>query len=567
MAMGLSCRLRRNMRTPSLRRASVSLIALLAACSSGAAPPAAGMDGGNPTPGMDSGNKTPGKDSGTPPLKDGGKNPSTDGGQSVVTNGTYAPPGCSYTVTPKDTIYTLPIGTQVAPLVYTALSGDSDASAGPASTAAPQRVRLGLGGDTTAGSSGYPDPTTTAAFTWETGAANTAAKVKYGATPSALTTVQQGYNWTVPATGSSGATYYHEAHVCGLMPATTYYYQVGGGAPGAEIWSKTQTFTTVPASGPITIAISGDARDTVTTWQLLNERIKALNVSAHLFTGDLILTGTVESEYVNWLDEVWTDPNDPSGFLTLGQLLFVPINGNHEYDSTLSFANFAIPGDGSYAKTYASFDIGPAHFVLVDDNHIANSAGVNDPEATAQEAWITQDLTAANADRTNHPFIFVLSHRGMFSTSNHSADSDVLQTRTVLAPIYAKYNVDGVFNGHDHEYERTYPIVPGTPITGDPTVTAAGTHGTTYVICAGAGASPYAVGTGTEAWRANHIPFGTAAMTGTPEASYVGMYQTMTLTPKSGSAPATALVNVYAIIPGGGDGTPIDTFTLTASGS
>jgi hypothetical protein len=45
------------------------------------------------------------------------------------------------------------------------------------------------------------------------------------------------------------------------------------------------------------------------------------------------------------------------------------------------------------------------------------------------------------------------------------------------------------------------------------------------------------------------------------------MYQTMTLTPGTASAPATALVNVYALIPGGGDTTPIDTFTLTASGS
>jgi hypothetical protein len=532
----------------------VSLIAFVAACSSGAAP--ASPDAGGKTPGMDSGS-TPTPDSGKPPppLKDGGKNPSNDSGAPVLVSNTYSPPGCSYQVT-------IPTA-----LGYTALSADDNASAGPASTAAPIRVRLGMGGGTTVGASDYPDPTTTAAFTWETGAANTAAKVKFGSSATALTTVQEGYNWTVPASAVSGAAYFHEAHICGLSPATTYYYAVGGGAPGAEIWSTTQSFTTLPATGPITIAISGDARDTVGTWQLLNERIKSLDVSAHLFTGDIVLTGSIESEYVTWLDAIWKDPNNAADFLTLGQLLYLPVNGNHEDDSTLSFANFAVPGSGQYAKTFGSYDIGPAHFVFVDDMHIADvTAGTDDPEADAQVAWVTQDLTAANADRTNHPFIFVLSHRGMFSTSNHSADPDVLQARTTLAPIYSKYNVDAVFNGHDHEYERTYPIVPGTPITGDPTVVASGTHGTTYVICAGAGASPYAVGTGTVTWRANHIPFGTAA-TSAPETTYVGMYQTMTLTPKTASAPATALVNVYALIPGGGDTTPIDTFTLTASGS
>ena len=45
---------------------------------------------------------------------------------------------------------------------------------------------------------------------------------------------------------------------------------------------------------------------------------------------------------------------------------------------------------------------------------------------------------------------------------------------TTLAPIYAQYNVDAVFNGHDHAYERTYPIVPNTTNpTSDPTVVAA----------------------------------------------------------------------------------------------
>jgi len=71
------------------------------------------------------------------------------------------------------------------------------------------------------------------------------------------------------------------------------------------------------------------------------------------------------------------------------------------------------------------------------------------------------------------------------------------------------------------------------------------------------------VGAGTVAWRANQIPFGSAAPSGSTQASYVGIYETLTLTPKTSSTPATALVNVYSLIPGGGDTTPVDSFTLT----
>ena len=396
------------------------------------------------------------------------------------------------------------------------------------------------------------------------GAANTAAKVKFGTSATALSTVQTGYSYTVPATALGSAVYAHEVHVCGLTPATTYYYQVGGGPAGHEVWSATQSFTTVPATGAVTVGISGDARDTVGTWQLLNERLKALNVSAHLFTGDIVLTGSSESLYVTWLDAIWKDPNNAGQFLTLGDLLFLPVAGNHEAESPVFFGNFAVPGDGPYAKTYGSYNIGAAHFLYIDDAQISGLAtGSTSPEVTAQLAWIDQDLKAANADRTNHPFIFVLSHRGMYSTSNHQADTDVIQTRATLAPLYAKYSVDAVFNGHDHEYERTNPIVPGASPSGTPTVAGAGTQGTVYVICAGAGASPYGVSASPVAWRAKQIPFGSAATAGSPEASYVGMYQTMTITPKSGSTAATAVVNVYPLITAGGDTTAIDTFTFT----
>jgi acid phosphatase type 7 len=136
-------------------------------------------------------------------------------------------------------------------------------------------------------------------------------------------------------------------------------------------------------------------------------------------------------------------------------------------------------------------------------------------------------LNAANADRANHPFIIVVSHRGMFSTSLHSNDSDVLSARSQLAPIYDKYHVDMVFNGHDHEYERSKPVKAGANPSGEPIVGATPADGTVYVICAGAGADPYQAGQYNSDYRdGNATGFG-----GTT--AYVGVYGILTISSSS----------------------------------
>jgi hypothetical protein len=403
------------------------------------------------------------------------------------------------------------------------------------------RVRLGLGGNTTKGQPGYADPTSTAVFTWETTARTTNAKVRIAADPGAIASgqVHAGYVFTAPPPESGFGTsdppgYLHEVHVCGLTAGTTYYYQVGGGAPGSEIWSATQSFTTVPAAtaagadaaaGKIVVGVFGDARDTVGTWQLVHERMRDAAVNLMLVSGDLVDIGSESSLFQQWLDAVWKDPSDATKFLTLGQVMMVPIAGNHENDSTQFYGNFAIPGAGTdpYAEQYASFDVGNTHFAMVDDQPIAEAP--SSAAAAAELQWLDADLAAANADRAHHPFLFVISHRGMFSTSNHADDSDVHQARGSMAPIFDKYHVDVVMNGHDHEYERSLPLTAGNPASGMPNVQTPPAQGTVYIINAGAGADPYQVATYQSAYRnGNPTPLGNLSTKG-----YVGCYVLLTL--------------------------------------
>lgn len=436
----------------------------------------------------------------------------------------FKPDGCAYTVSPP------------AALALTDLAVDD-----PNATAdAPVRVRLGLGGNTIKGGTGYADPSTSAAFTWETERKHAAAKIKIGTDPAALTDVHTGYSWTTPPPsiglgGKEPETYMHEVHVCGLTAGTKYYYQVGGGSP--EVWSAVQSFTTVPKSGKLRIGISGDARDRVETWQLVQSRMRDAAVHMQLFSGDLVFVGQLQSLYREWIDAAWKDPNDASKFLTFGQQLFVPVAGNHENEAARFYAAFAMPGDGDYPETYGSFDVGNTHFVMFDDQPLALAQ--ESAQAKASLAWLSADLEKADADRAAHPYIVVLNHRGVYTTSLHATDGDVLLTRSSLAPLFDKHHVDLVMNGHEHEYERSKPLKAGATPSGEPQIQPSAANGTVYVVCAGAGADPYDVAQVDSSYREVAKTFGGS----TP---YTGVYCTLTLDERSMSLKA------YGLKPAGG---------------
>jgi len=164
--------------------------------------------------------------------------------------------------------------------------------------------------------------------------------------------------------------------------------------------------------------------------------------------------------------------------------------GNHENDAARFFGAFALPGTGDYAETYASFDAGNTHFVVLDDQPLALLAGSD--HAKTILTWLEGDLTRADANRAKVPFVLVVHHRGLYTTSQHATDADVLDLRATLAPMYDAHHVDVVVNGHDHAYERSKPLHAGADARGAPSSVLAG-QGTVYVVNAGAGASAYSV--------------------------------------------------------------------------
>ena len=140
------------------------------------------------------------------------------------------------------------------------------------------------------------------------------------------------------------------------------------------------------------------------------------------------------------------------------------VSGNHDgaINAFHSRYNFDIPEGSSYdTGDYYSFDYQGVHFTCLNSNDTPNpkdpnTTGMRDP----QLEWCEADLAAHQDDK----FLIVMMHKGLFDSGGHScnddhADYDIEQMRRQLAPLFTKYGVDLVLEGHDHLYNLSYPMV------------------------------------------------------------------------------------------------------------
>ncbi|MDI6605215.1 MAG: stalk domain-containing protein [Thermoanaerobacteraceae bacterium] len=138
----------------------------------------------------------------------------------------------------------------------------------------------------------------------------------------------------------------------------------------------------------------------------------------------------------------------------------MPVQGNHEtyqsknYDSAKpkDFVNqFVVPQNGPDSlkgQTY-SFDYGNAHIVMLDSQEDEEEPVAGDI-LEAQKVWLDKDLSS-----TNKTWKIVFFHKTPYYNKATRSNE---QIKAAFQPIFDKYHVDIVFNGHDHGYSRTYPI-------------------------------------------------------------------------------------------------------------
>lgn len=304
-----------------------------------------------------------------------------------------------------------------------------------------------------------------------------------------------GYDHTLDL---ADATTEHVVTLTDLLPDSEVLYRIWTGH--TEL--ATGSFRT--AASPdhtFTFAVIGDSGIGSAAQVEVADRVVALDPNFVVHTGDVIYPSGQASGY------------DPFFFQPYAALLrrapLYPSLGNHDYGTAQGqpyLDAFVLPRNNpADTERYYSFDWGDAHFVALD---------FNDGPSAAQLDWLQADLAA-----TTQRWKFVFYHQAVFSSGPHGHEAYLIGKRAVLPPIFEAYDVDVVFNGHDHDYERTVPI-----------------SDVVYLVSGGGGASLYAV---------DPQPFSAYA-----ESTYHAVYVTV----------SACVVQLQAIKP---DGTVFDALTLS----
>lgn len=297
--------------------------------------------------------------------------------------------------------------------------------------------------------------------------------------------------------------HFHHVKVKGLSPGTSYVYRLGhsdkvrspklvhrSGPKGRSRFSFT-AFGDQGTDGPAATVppVSQPPVQASANVELANSFKPAL----HLIVGDLAYANGDQSVWDTWFDMI--EPMARS-------VPWMPCIGNHEIESQLDVTGtgdswgrwgydpyrtrFQLPSNGNakFQNCYYAFRYGSVHFISVDNNdvneEVTNNIGYS---GGAQRKWVEKQLASARSD-PDVDFIVVLMHQCAFSSSSkHGSDPGVFNA---WAPLFHKYSVDLVFQGHDHVYERTHAMrrsdvaMERSPYRTD--------VGTVYVTCGNGGA-------------------------------------------------------------------------------
>jgi 3',5'-cyclic AMP phosphodiesterase CpdA len=153
------------------------------------------------------------------------------------------------------------------------------------------------------------------------------------------------------------------------------------------------------------------------------------------------------------------------------QTAFYPSLGNHDYltDNGQPFIDtFELPEN----ERYYSLSVGKILFIAIDSNVPLNEL------RNQMLPWL--EKTLAEKGKQND-WIIAYFHHPAYSSGSHGSEKRV---QDKLVPILEKYSVDLVFNGHDHNYQRTCRIL----------VNSCDENGIVYIVTGGGGRDLYPVG-------------------------------------------------------------------------
>lgn len=281
----------------------------------------------------------------------------------------------------------------------------------------------------------------------------TTSRVTYGDAPTALFETADDPTLTTE----------HAVALTGLTAGTTAYYAVGEiGLPlaGGDADHYLRTAPPTGSHAPFRIWSIGDAGFTGPGLDAVRDAFATYNGGSA--TDLFLLLG--DNAYVSATDAQYQAAVFDEHAAMLRTTPVWSVFGNHEILSSNPltqtgpyFTMFTFPtaaelgGVASGTEAYYSFDYGNTHVIVLDSEEAPTSA------STPMLTWLTADLQAAVLQ--NPTWIIAAWHRPPYSKGLlHDSDTETgeIRMRQFVLPILDAYGVDVVFNGHSHNYERSY---------------------------------------------------------------------------------------------------------------
>ncbi|MFO1063395.1 MAG: metallophosphoesterase family protein [Pirellulales bacterium] len=291
------------------------------------------------------------------------------------------------------------------------------------------------------------DPRTTQAVTWRTSTAVDHAIAELAiadAGPNFPAKAKQLLAQTERLQSDLSDAHYHSVQFVDLLPATKYVYRVGDGVNWSE-WFHFRTASDKPES--FSFIYLGDAQNSIRS--LWSRVIRGAYSDAPqsrfiIHAGDLITTAESDAEWGEWFG---------AGGWINGMVPSVPVPGNHEQakaeDKKLRLTKHWRPqftllenGPPTLPETCYTFEYQNCRIIALNSNE----------QIDVQTAWLESVL-----HENKSPWIVCTFHHPIYSSAK---DRDNAALRAAWKPLFDKYHVDLVLQGHDHTYGRTGLEVP-----------------------------------------------------------------------------------------------------------
>jgi 3',5'-cyclic AMP phosphodiesterase CpdA len=262
----------------------------------------------------------------------------------------------------------------------------------------------------------------------------------------------------------------YAAHFSGLIPNTRYSYRVGDGTTWSE-WNSFRTASDKPDA--FRFLYLGDEQNSIKS--LWSRAIRAAYSKAPdarfiVHAGDLLEEGYDDRLWGEWCDAMGFISAVMPSFATPGNHDLHRARGSADSNEVLSVSpmwrhHFALPMNGPKGvdelKEQAYYiDYQGVRFISLDVNVYANeefAERAKERVGKMQLAWL-EELLKSNPNR----WTIVVQHQPMYPIAK---GRDYVEMREALLPLYDKYHVDLVLQGHDHTYARTHKLAGGKVVS------------------------------------------------------------------------------------------------------